>query len=507
MSEPSVPTDKKPAPKSTPPRPRVLTPTDPRTGEVTGNYALMGTTEISRTVREARSAQKWWSELSFDKRKRWLLDWKKALARRSNELIELLMQETGKPHNDAAIEVMMAIEHLDWAARHAGAVLDDKAPARWSNPTVRSSVGYEPYGVIGVIGPWTYPLMTMMAAATSALAAGNAVVCKPHELTPGVGAWIADSWARLAPNQPVVQMVTGDHTTGAALCRAKIDKVAFIGNSLAARKVLEVCASTLTPAFVMADGKDAMIVHVDARLEDAAAAAVSGSMGNAGQAHTAVERVYVAESVYEPFLELVVAGARKLRPGGNRGASYGPMTREAQVDVIREHIEDALARGGTAVLGGLESIRQPYVEPVILTKVPEESLAVTEPTNGPVLVVNPVADLDEAIARTNASPYALSASIFTRDLPTAQWAARKLNVGFVTINSVQAFFGQPSLPLGGVGLAGHGRIYGEPGLCEFARTKTVVRHVYRARFDAVALDRQPRRLRWQSWRSRRKHSR
>ena len=142
-----------------------------------------------------------------------------------------------------------------------------------------------------------------VAAGTS----GNAVVCKPHELTPGVGAWIADSWARLAPNQPVVQMVTGDHTTGAALCRSGVDKIAFTGSTATGKKVMATCAETLTPVTMECGGKDALIVDADADLDAAAAAAVWGGMSNAGQTCLGVERVYVHQDVYDAFLPKLVA--------------------------------------------------------------------------------------------------------------------------------------------------------------------------------------------------------
>src|SRR5690606_22047717 len=234
------------------------------------------------------------------------------------------------------------------------------------------------------------------------MAAGNAVVFKPHELTTGVGVWLAQTWAELAPDQPVLQAVTGDATTTAALCRAGVDKIAYAGPEAEGRKVIELCAQTLTPVVVEYSGKGAMVVQVDAKLDEAAEAAVFGAMANAGQNAAGVQRAYVAESVYEPFLDLVIEHARRLRPGAARNASYGPMILEEQTDVVRRQVRDALARGGRAVVGGLDSIREPYVEPIVLAEVPEESLVVSGEAIGPVLVVNKVADMDEAVRRVNA---------------------------------------------------------------------------------------------------------
>lgn len=265
-------------------RPSVLTSYDPRTGETVGTYAVQGSSELKRAVRAARAAEKWWAHLSFGARKRWLLDWKRSIARRSGELIDLVREETGKPEADAAIEVMLAIENLDWAARNAGRTLGRRViDSTWLTRNQRASVGFLPLGVIGVIGAWHNPVFTPMGSIAYAMAAGNAVVFKPHELTTGVGVWLAQTWAELAPDQPVLQAITGDASTTAALCRAGVDKIAYAGPEAEGRKVIELCAQTLTPVVVEYSGKGAMVVQVDAKLDEAAEAAVFGAMANAAR--------------------------------------------------------------------------------------------------------------------------------------------------------------------------------------------------------------------------------
>ncbi|WP_330257618.1 aldehyde dehydrogenase family protein [Nocardia sp. NBC_00565] len=476
-------------------RPNVLTSYDPRTGEIVGNYAVMGAGEINRTVREARSAEKWWAELGFTGRKRWLLDWKRSIARRAGELVEILCEETGKPEADAAIEVMLAVENLDWAARNAARVLDRrKLGSSWLNRNQRASVGYLPLGVVGVLGPWHNPVFTPMGSIAYAMAAGNTVVFKPDELTTGVGVWLADSWNKLAPNQPVLQVVTGDQATMAALCRAKVDKIAYAGSDSGAREVITLCAQTMTPVVVERNGKGTMVVHVDAKLDDAAEAAVFGAMANAGQNSTGIQRAYVANSVYDRFLELVVEQARRLRPGADRRASYGPMILESQVDVVRKQVRDALARGGRAVVGGLDSIREPYIEPIVLAEVPEESVAITGEGIGPVLIVNKVANMDEAAQRINAVGNGVAVSVFTRDVHSVEAFAERLRVGVVTVNSSTAQ-GIPALPFGGVGEYGQGHHHGDQGLREFSRTLAIARKRYRAAVNLSTFDRHRRHLR------------
>ncbi|MBH0777661.1 aldehyde dehydrogenase family protein [Nocardia bovistercoris] len=478
-------------------RSEVLTSYDPRTGEVVGSYAVMGANEINRTVRAARSAEKWWSELGFSARKRLLLEWKRGIARRASELVDLICEETGKPEADAVIEVMLAVENLDWAARNAARSLRRRGlGSSWLTRNQKASVGYLPLGVIGVLGPWNNPVFTPMGSIAYAMAAGNAVVFKPHELTTGVGVWLAESWSRVAPEQPVLQVVTGDKVTGSALCRAKVDKIAYSGSETGAHEVISLCAQTMTPVVVEHGGKGAMVVHVDAVLDDAAEAAVFGAMANAGQNPTGIQRVYVADSVYDNFLELVVDQTKRLRPGADKRASYGPMVLESQVDVVRKQVRDALAHGGRAVVGGMDSIREPYIEPIVLVEVPEESTAVTGEAIGPVLIVNRVATMEEAAERINATGNGIAVSVFTRDVHSVDTFAERLRVGVVTINSSTAYTSIPALPFGGVGEYGQGHSHGELGLREFSRTLAVARKQYRAPVNLSTFDRHPRHLRF-----------
>jgi len=338
-----------------------------------------------------------------------------------------------------------------------------------------------------VIGPWNYPAHTPMGSISYALAAGNAVVFKPSELTPGVGRALAQSLAEVVPEHPLLQVVTGFGETGAALCRAGVGKVSFTGSTATAKQVMATCAETLTPVLIECGGKDALLVDVDADLDKAAAAAVFGAMANAGQTCVGVERVYVVDDVAAEFTDRVVAMAQRLRPGGEDSADLGPITTPEQVDVIRAHITDALANGATALVGGAESVRPPYVEPVVLVDVPEDSIAVTDETFGPTLTVHRVADLDEAVQRVNAGRYGLGAAVYSaRRGPEI---AARLRCGMVSVNGVVSFAAVPGLPFGGVGDSGFGRIHGPDGLREFTRAKAVTRRRFHPPLDVLTFAR------------------
>ena len=192
-------------------------------------------------------------------------------------------------------------------------------------------VEYHPLGVVGVIGPWNYPVFTPMGSIAYALAAGNAVVFKPSEYTPGVGEWLARTFLE-SVGRPVLQVVTGFGETGAALCAAGVEKIAFTGSTATGKKVMAACAETLTPVVIEAGGKDALLVDEDADLEAAADAALWGACSNAGQTCTGVERVYVHERVYDEFLAKLTDKARDgHRPRGRRTRQIGPITMPSQL--------------------------------------------------------------------------------------------------------------------------------------------------------------------------------
>jgi len=454
---------------------------NPATGEVLATYGIDGEREVAGAVRRARSAAAWWGGLSFAERKLRLLAWKSHITRYLGRLAQLVHDETGKPLDDATLEIVNTIFHLDWAARHAQPVLKPRrVPSGIAMINQAASVEYHPLGVVGVIGPWNYPVFTPMGSIGYALAAGNAVVFKPSELTTGVGQWLVQSFTEVlsevfGDTEPVLQLVTGLGATGAELAKSGVHKVAFTGSATTARKVLAAAAETLTPVLAECGGKDALLVAADADLDAAADAAAWGAMSNAGQTCVGVEQVYVVESVYHSFLEKLTQRVAALRPGDDAQAAYGPMTLPGQLDVVERHLTDAVAHGGRAVHGGLDSVRSPYVSPVVLVDVPADSAAAREETFGPVVVVTPVPSLAEAVRQANSSPYALGSAVFTKRRGAGLRAARALRAGMTSVNSVISFAAVPALPFGGSGESGFGRIHGADGLREFSRAKAITR--------------------------------
>ncbi len=463
-----------------PATPSASTPTfeslNPANGDVVGVYPIASKADVDAAVERAHEAAEWWGALSFAEREEYLLTWRSVMTRRIAQLAQVSHLETGKPHGDAQLEIVMAIDHIAWAAKNAKKVLGShKVKSGLLMANQASTVEYKPLGVIGVIGPWNYPVFTPCGSIAYALAAGNTVVFKPSEYTPGVGQWMADTFTEVVGGRPVFQVVTGLGETGNALCTSSVNKLAFTGSGATGKKVMAACAENLTPVIIEAGGKDSMIVDEDADITKAAEAALWGGMSNAGQTCIGTERVYVHEKVFDSFVAEIAEQARELKAG--EGEKIGPITMPSQISIIKSHIDDAIAKGATVVTGGSDAVGERFVQPTILTNVPEDSTEITEETFGPTLAINSVKSMDEAVELTNATKYGLAGAVFAKK--NGVDIARRVRSGMTSINSVVAFAGVPALPFGGVGESGFGRIHGPDGLKEFTYAKAITRQKFK----------------------------
>lgn len=464
--------------------------THPVTAGRVGTFPVHATEDVERVVSEARAAQAWWAGLGFTERKRRMRSWTTWLARNCDELYDLGNRETGRPKGDVQFELLAGLEDIRWAAANAERVLRSRKVAPGAAMmNFEARVEYLPLGVAGVIAPWNAPIYTVLCGMAYAMAAGNACVVKPSELSSATGVWCVESFRKANPDAPagLVGWVTGFGETGAALCRSGVDKIAFTGSVPTGRRVMAACAENLVPVLLELGGKDATVIAEDADLDAAADAVSWGGFWNAGQACVGIERVYVVEAVRDEFLRRLKDRVEKLSVGLDELSDYGPMTLPGQLDIVRRHVADALDRGATALVGGLDSIRPPYVHPIVLVDVPEDSAAVQEETFGPVVVVNTARDVDDAVRLANATTFGLASSVFSAG--HGPEIAARLRAGGTTINSVLTFVGIPSLPFGGVGDSGFGRFHGDDGLREFTRAKATTRKKFSMGQDMQAFPR------------------
>src|ERR671910_93414 len=416
---------------------------NPATGEVIATVPKLGAEEVRALVDRARAAQPAWEALGTDGRGEVLLRARRWLGENSERVIETIVSETGKSWDDAEFsEVVYAVQALGFWPRVAPEYLGDEE-VETANPFVRGRrlvVRYAPRGVVGVIGPWNYPLTNSFGDCIPALAAGNSVVMKPSEITPLTSLLMAEMLADSGLPQGVFQVATGDGETGAALID-EVDFVHFTGSAETGRRVMERAARTLTPVGLELGGKDPMIVLADADLERAANAAIAYGMGNAGQTCISIERVYVEEPAHEEFVRLVTEKAAALRTGRPEGpgaVDLGAIIFPPQLDLISSHVADAVEKGATVMTGG-EPADGPgrFYEPTVLVDVDHSMLCMTQETFGPTLPVMKVGDAEEAVRLANEGRYGLQASVWTRDVGRGEELARRIEAGACCVNDAQ----------------------------------------------------------------------
>ncbi|NNH70877.1 aldehyde dehydrogenase family protein [Nocardia uniformis] len=447
---------------------------DPATDEVVAVVPIMGLTEVTEVVRQAHEASSWWRAKGFKGRRARLLAWRRYMAQHAVEIIDLIHRENGKPRPDAALELMLSLEHIAWTAKNAAKILGpEKRRTGLLTANFAARVDHLPFGVVGVIGPWNYPLYTPNGSIATALASGNTVVFKPSEYTPAVAQWYADAFATANPEAPqgILSIVTGDGGTGRALCDAGVHKLAFTGSTATGKAVMAACATNLVPVVLELGGKDAAIVTADADIDAAAESIAFGAMGNAGQTCVGIERVYVDREVRDQFVAALERELADIRPGEREGSSYGPMTMPSQAEVVRNHVRAAINDGAAPLIGGLASIGDRFISPVVLLDPPHNSAAIQQETFGPTLTVTTVESVDDAVAQANDVALGLGGAVFAKRHGAD--IARRLDTGQVSINSVLGFAAIASLPLGGRGDSGFGRIHGPEGLREFTRPRAL----------------------------------
>ncbi len=454
-----------------------LTSKNPATGEPIGSVPICTAADVDAAVARARNASIAWAALSHAARREELVAFRKALAARADTLASLVHRENGKPELEAIVEVMMALNHVHHAAARAEHALTPKKVSAGLLANYRATVSYHPLGVIAVIGPWNYPLFTPMGSIAYALAAGNAVVWKPSELTPLVAVEVADIAAKTFALRDLLQVVTGAGATGAALARAQVDKIAFTGSTATGKRIMAAAAERLTPVLLELGGKDPMIVTDDADVAQAAEACVFGALTNAGQACISVERVYVVAPAYDRFVDEVVRQVKALKVGGDDG-ELGAMTSPSQVGIVKDHLDDAIAKGAKVLTGGPAAISGSFIQPTVLVDVDHTMKVMTEETFGPVIPIAKVASVDDAVRLANETRYGLGSAVFAGTSGAARAIAAKLRAGMTSINAVMAYAGIPALPFGGVGDSGYGRIHGDDGIREFARVKSTAEHMF-----------------------------
>jgi acyl-CoA reductase-like NAD-dependent aldehyde dehydrogenase len=453
---------------------------NPATGETIAHVPNMGPAEVAQLAERARRAQAGWEAIGFDGRAAVMDSFRGWLIANRDRVIQTIVDETGKAREDAQVsEIFIVADSLKFWKKKGRKYLEDEKVRANSLLTMgkRLYVRYRPYGVVGVIGPWNYPLSNSFGDCIPALFAGNSVILKPSEITPLTSLLVEEGMRAAGAPDDVFLVATGDGATGAAVVDAA-DMVMFTGSTKTGRKVMQKAAETLTPVSLELGGKDPMIVLRDADLERAANSAVWNGFANGGQICISVERVYVEEPVYDEFVNKVVEKTRTLRqgePGGPGSVDVGAVTFPPQADIIEEHVKDAVDKGAKVLVGGKRREgRGRFFEPTVLVDVDHTMKCMTDETFGPTIPIMKVRDAEEALRLANDTRYGLNSSVWTKDIARGEEIANRIEAGNTCVNDINTNYAAADLPFGGWKESGIGVRHGAQGIRKYCRSHSVL---------------------------------
>src|SRR5260370_182868 len=453
---------------------------NPATGEVLAHFERTPASQLPEIISRARIAQSVWAKLPIRNRCEKLRGLRDRIMASRKELADAVVRESGKPRVEALFaDIFVALDSAEYWSRNAASALRTRRVPHHSTAAKakRGYLAYDPLVVIAIISSWKYPLAIPLSQIIPALAAGNAVVCKTSDFTPQCGALIEKLFIDAGFPNDLVKIVQGGGEVGQALIDASPDKVMFTGSVATGRRVAEACAKKLIPSVLELGGKDAMIVLADADLEVASSAAVWGSYTNCGQVRRSVVRRVVEGTVPEKFTTQCVETTKKLRigPGNDPANDVGPLIRPQHVRRMIDLVDDAVSRGASVLCGGSArpELGANFFEPTVISGVDSSMKLFQEETFGPILAIQVVKDAKEAIAQANDSPFALAASIWTKDKTRGIALASELRAGAVMVNDAISYFGIAEAPHGGCGASGWGRSHGMAGLLEMVQMKYI----------------------------------
>jgi acyl-CoA reductase-like NAD-dependent aldehyde dehydrogenase len=451
------------------PRPTVIRSLNPATGALVGQVPVSTSEEVHSAVARAHAALPGWRDLGGAERAALLARAGDRVAGRVEELGDLVTAEMGKLRRGAVGEARFIAENLK--SRHH--LLHAIEPEEFREGSLITEVVRDPLGVVAAITPWNFPLSMPETLFSPALLAGNTVVWKPSELTPLTGALLHRLIAGALP-PGVLELVQGADEVGKALVAAEVQMVAFVGSQVAGKAIMAAASRDLKRLVLELGGKDPMVVLADADLERAAEFAVRGSFRNAGQVCVSVERIYVEEAVADAFEAMVVEQARRWRVGaGTRDdVDMGPMASAEQRDHVMVQLAEARSLGARILSGGnpLPGSGH-FLEPAVVVDVTDEMSLMREETFGPVAAIQRVRDAEEGIAKANAGPFGLGATLWCGDPDRARSQAARLDAGMVGVN--RSIGGVSGTPWVGAKQSGFGFVDSPEGLRQFTQTRKI----------------------------------
>jgi succinate-semialdehyde dehydrogenase / glutarate-semialdehyde dehydrogenase len=450
----------------------------PLNGAPLGHIPQSTDDDVAEAFARARTAQVRWARTSLDERAAILLRLHDLVLDRQDEIIDLIVWESGKARKHAFDEPLHIALTARYYARTGHEHLDTRRRLGVVPGLTRVEVNRIPKGVVGIISPWNYPFTMALCDGLPALMAGNAVVAKPDAQTMLSALLAAELLEQAGFPKDLWQVVAGPGSRVGTAIVAHADYVCFTGSTATGRLVARGCAERLIGCSLELGGKNPMLVLRDADLERAAEGAVRASFSNAGQLCVSMERMFVADQVYDRFVERFVARTEAMTLGATLdwGNDMGSLISRDQLDTVVAHVDDAVAKGARVLTGGRArpDLGPLFYEPTILEGVTPQMTCFGHETFGPVVALYRFHDEADAVARANAGEYGLNASIYSQDGARARELARQVLCGTVNINEAfGATFASIDSPMGGMRESGMGRRQGSEGILRYTESQSV----------------------------------
>jgi succinate-semialdehyde dehydrogenase/glutarate-semialdehyde dehydrogenase len=450
--------------------------TSPTTGQLLGTVAKGGENETKRAIEAAENAMPSWAKRTAIERHDYLNRVAEILRSRTDEIAEVITTEMGKPVQESKNEISLAVDYLEWFAEEGRRIYGETIPA--SSPSKRLSVVRQPIGVVGAITPWNFPIAMITRKIAPALAAGCPVILKPASSTPLTAIEVIKACHDAGVPEGVVNLLHGSASeiTEALMDSPVVRKITFTGSTEVGKHLVRQSADTMKKLSLELGGHAPFIVFEDADLEKTAEDLIASKFRNAGQTCVCTNRVYVHESIVEPFSEIFAEKMRELVVGDGResGVTIGPLIDGDAVNKVESQVQDAKEKGAEVLVGGKrlddgQYEKGHFFEPTLLVNATDEMKISHEETFGPVAPIFSFKTEEEAIERANNSEYGLASYIFTKDASRIVRVSEALDYGIVGINDPMPTVAQA--PFGGVKESGIGREGGRQGIEDYLEYK------------------------------------